>query len=475
MEQLTKRILAIVLVAVVGVGIGLTVWIFVSPYTWGSKDCPGAPAGIPANRIIKVGVIGDTERITGEGTLNGAWMAAHEINSAGGITVNGETYYFGLVSENSDEANPVFDSAVAVSAAQRLINYYQIEHVIGGFRSEAMAAYRDLFMEQAIIFINTGAAPSSWCQSVIDNYTIYKYFFQPNPINTTALAKELITLIMSTALVLNATLPYRVDRFSLMREDLIWTQGFKDAIVAVLTNITGTNPLWVMNYTGADIAFPQDVTPVEMESHWDTIDGNNTQIVIPIISGEAGLPFMQSYRTKQPGCVPIGINVASQDSEFWTISAGTCEYGVTLESVFETNKTANTIPFYNAYVANFSKSPMYTAVGSYDGIYQLAWAIEQGQSLLVDDIITQLEALDPSDNLVGAGGVGYYDDSHCVVEGWPYGVALATQWYNGTKRLVPGIGIYPSGAFNPLPIPPSGELTNMEPLRLPAWGIYQYT
>jgi len=471
MEALTKRILAIVLVAVVGVGIGLTVWIFVSPYTWGSKDCPGAPSGIPANRIIKIGVCGDTERITGEGTLNGAWMAAHEINSAGGITVNGETYYIGLVSENTDEANPVFDSAVAVSAAQRLINYYQIDHVIGGFRSEAMAAYRDLFMEKAIIFINTGAAPSSWCQSVLDNYSIYKYFFQPNPINTTALAGELIQLIMTTALVLNATLPYRVDRFSFMREDLLWTKDFQAAITYVLTN----NGLFNMTYTTADIAFPQDVTPVEMEAHWDTIDGNNTQIVIPIISGEAGLPFMQSYRTKQASCVPIGINVAAQDSEFWDISAGTCEYGVTLESVFETNKTVKTIPFFNAYVANFSKSPIYTAVGSYDGIYQLAWAIEQGQSIVSDDIIIELEGLDPADGVIGAGGTGYYDSSHCVVEGWPNGVALAIQWYNGTKRLVPGIMIYPSGAYNVLGIPPLGELTNMDPLRLPAWGIYQYT
>jgi capsular polysaccharide biosynthesis protein len=38
MEQLTKRILAIVLIAVIGVAVGITVWIFVAPYAWSAAD-----------------------------------------------------------------------------------------------------------------------------------------------------------------------------------------------------------------------------------------------------------------------------------------------------------------------------------------------------------------------------------------------------------------------------------------------------
>jgi len=97
-----------------------------------------------------------------------------------------------------------------------------------------------------------------------------------------------------------------------MREDLSWTAGFQYLMTLYLQN----NDVFNLTYTGVDIAFPQDVSPVEMAAHWATVDGNNTQIIIPIISGSAGLIFANSYGTYQPGCVPIGINVVSQDGDF---------------------------------------------------------------------------------------------------------------------------------------------------------------
>ena len=252
-----------------------------------------------------------------------------------------------------------------------------------------------------------------------------------------------------------------------MREDLAWTAGFKGAITAVLTNITGSNPTFVMNYTGVDIAFPQDVTPVEMATHWGTVEDANTQIVIPIISGSAGVVFANSYGTFQPGCIPIGINVLAQDADFWDDTVGLAEYGVTLESVFETNKTSKTIPFWNSYVSRFSTSPIYTAVGSYDAIHQLAWAFNESQSLNTDTVIAQLEELTTANPIEGAGSWAAFDASHCIIEGWPFGTALAIQWYDGAKILVPSVGTIPSGIYAP-------ALLNMQPLQLPSWGLNFY-
>ena len=467
MESLTKRILAIVLIAVIGIGVGVTVWIFVAPYQWTAADCPGAPAGITEDQIIRIGIAGDTERIQGEAQLNGALLAAEEINTAGGIVIGGKTYYIGITFENTDEANPILDPAKAVAAVERLINYKNVQFATGGFRTEALGAYRGLFMENEIIFINTGAAPSAFTQSVLDDYETYKYFFQSSPINTTALAVELIKLLISTGSVQTLMTGHNVTRFSFMREDLAWTADFQIDITAVLTNYTGTNTNFVMNYTGVDIAFPQDVTPIEMAAHWETVEAANTQIVIPIISGSAGLTFANSYGTFQPGCIPIGINVLAQDGNFWTDTSGLAEYGVTLESVFETNKTSKTISFWNAYVAEFSISPIYTGFGSYDAINQLAWAFNESQSLNTDTVILKLEDLTRANPLEGAGGWGAYDGSHCVEEGWPYGTALAIQWYDGEKILVPAVGIVPSGVYAP-------ALLNMQPLQLPSWGLNFY-
>lgn len=476
MEPLTKRILAIVLIAAIGIGIGVTVWIFVAPYGWSAADCPGAPAGITEDQIIKIGVMGDTERIHGESALWGAQLAAEEINTAGGVVVNGKTYYYGITSENTDEANPILDITKGTSAAQRLINYKRVQFATGGFRTESLLAYRDYFMDAKIPFINTGAAPSSFCQSVLTNYAKYKYFFQNNPINTTALAKELITLLMTTSAVLSNPLSpfypgFNVTRFAFVRENLAWTVDFQVAITAVLTNYTGTNPVIKMTYTGVDIAIPQDVGSVEMASHWSTIQDAKAQIVIPIISGEAGLAFTNSYAAAKPNCTIIGINVMSQDGAYWDLTNGACEYGVTLESLIRTNKTSKTIAMWDAFNTKFGTSPIYTGVGSYDAIYQFHSAINASQSFNADTIVTALEGMTVANPIEGASAWGAFDDSHCTVEGWPNGVALALQWYQGTKRLIPGVGIYPSDPYGGPTAKPAGYLAGMEPFRLPWWGI----
>ena len=465
MEPLTKRILAIVLIAVIGIGVGVTVWIFVAPYQWTRADCPGAPPGITEDQIIRIGVAGDTKRIQGEGQLYGARLAAYEINTAGGIVIGTKRYYIGITYENTDEANPILDPAKAVAAVERLINYKRVQFATGGFRTEALGAYRPLFMENKLIFINTGAAPSAFCQSVLDEPETYKYFFQVNPINTTALAKELIYLIIGTAAGLTGALGRMITRFSFMREDLEWTEDFQAAITAVCTNLTGTNPLFVLEYTGVDIAFTQDVTPVEMAAHWATVNDTNTQIVIPIISGSAGLTFANSYADFRPGCIPIGINVASQDGEFWTQSNGKCEYGVTLESIFETNKTSKTMKFWKDYIEYTNGiSPIYTATGSYDAIYAYAYAFNVSQSLNTLAVIEALEGITKSNPLEGSSQWLAFDKSHCCIEGWPYGTALALQWIDGAKNLIPGVGIYPSGYYY-------HALLNMSALTLPSWGL----
>ena len=458
MEQLTKRILAIVLIAVIGVGVGVTVWIFVAPYNWGAKDCPGAPSDITQDQIIKIGVMGDTERIHGESALWGAQLAAYEINSAGGVVVDGKRYYYGVTSENTDEANPILDITKGVAAAQRIINYKKVQYAIGGFRTESLMAYRDFFMEAEIPFMNTGAATPAFCQSVLDDYDTYKYFFQNNPINVSALAKELIVLIISTAAVLTVGSggALYVQNFAFVRENLAWTAGFAAAMIAALTN----NPSYNLTYTGLDIAIPQDVGSVEMASHWAAIEANRTQIVIPIISGEAGQTFTTTYAAAQPHCIPIGINVMSQDGEYWDNTDGDCEYGVTLESLIRTNKTSKTIAMWDAFIGRYGTSPIYTGVGSYDAVYQFHSVINSTQSFNPDHMITGLEAFTQLNPIEGASGNTCFDSSHCTVEGWPFGVALALQWYNGSKQLVPGVGIYPS------------TLIGMQPLALPSWGIF---
>ncbi|MCJ7651933.1 MAG: ABC transporter substrate-binding protein [Candidatus Lokiarchaeota archaeon] len=508
MEKLTKRILAIVLIAVIGVGVGVTVWIFVAPYGWSATDCPGAPASITEDQIIKIGIAGDTKRIHGEGQVHGAWLAAYQINTGtgaigsqypgGGILIGGKRYYIGITSEDTDEANPILDTTKGKAAADRLAYYRNVQFAAGGFRTESLLAYRDVFMDNKIPFINIGSATDSFTEDVLNNYEQYKYFFQLTPIKGTDLAKELIALILTSSIVatvLPAALggyfvgetAVPVVRFSFVRESLEWTEGFAQAITAFLTNSSGANPYMVMSYTGVDIEIPQGIGPTEMDAHWATLDAANTQIVIPIISGEAGLVFSNSYGDNEPGMIPLGINVMSQDSAYWGQTAGRCEYGITLESVIRTNKTSYTIDIWDDYVAKWGDTPIYTAVGGFDAVSQYAWAFNTSQSLNPDTIVTTLESMTKTNSVEGFSAFGAYDNAdtppndktrHCIVEGWPYGTSLAIQWHNEAKALVPGIGIYPSGIWATLlgkAAPYTYELAGMQNIKYPSWGLNSHT
>ncbi|MHA2269132.1 MAG: ABC transporter substrate-binding protein [Promethearchaeota archaeon] len=469
MESTTKRILAIVLIAIVGVGVGLGAWFFLltpgaGEYQWSAADCPGAPTDITEDQIIKVGIIGDMARAVGEGQRDAGLLAAEEINTAGGISFGGgKKYYIGIVWEDSDENNPILDTATAVSAAKRLINYRKPHFATGSSRTETALAYQQLFLDEKMIFWNTGAATTTLTQKVLDDYNNSKYYFQISPVNTTALAKNLITLIITEAALAHG-MGSNISRFSFMREALAWTVGFRDFMIAFLTN----NPTYNLTYTGVDVAFPQDVTPTQMDAHFNTVVAANTSIVIPIISGTAGLTFANSYGDLPGGqtCVPIGINVLGQEAEFWTDTGGRCNYSIGIDTVFETNKTSKTMAFWNAYVAEYGTDPVYTATGTYDVIYQIKWMLENTASFNPDVNVAQLETLTrASGGLEGAAGYSAYDASHSPEYGYPFGVGLAVQWISGAKQFIAAPGLYPSDPYSP--VPPFGAMLNQTIITLP--------
>jgi len=443
MEPLTKRILAIVLIVAIGSVVGVTIFLVVAPYQWTAKDCPGAPSDITEDQIIRVGVLGGLTDIQGAGALEGAKLAAYEINQAGGVTVGGKTYYIGITAEDTDESNPNLDVTKGVAAAERIISYKRAQFLTGGFRSESLLAYQEVIMDAKIPFINTGAATDLFCQNVLDNYDRYKYFFRNMPINSSSLGAEIIGFLIYTAGYLNATNPENINSFSLLYEDLTWTTPLVDAVKDYL-------PLYVPGLTLAtEIAYPITVTQPQMDGYISQLQGNATQILIPVISAQGGILMMNSYATAEPGFVVVGVDVQAQLDTFWDDSNGNCAFETVLQALHNTSKTEMSIPFWNAFVAKYDHEPLYTAVGSYDAIYQYAWAINGSQSFNADTIVSTLETITTAAPLAGAGGMAAFTVSHDIQEGYPYGYTLFVQWQaDGTKAVVPSgglpYGIYPN-------------------------------
>ena len=476
METLAKRIIAIVIIAGIGVGGGLAAWYFLLTPAGVKYETPGV-TGVASNRMIKIGVLGDTKRTTGEGAWQGAWLAAYEINTAGGIDVGGDTYYVALISEDTDEENPYLDVTKGVAAAQKIIEVDGAEFLLGGFRTEALKAYIEVVMDKHKIFIGTGAATDYFCENVKSYPNRYKTFFRCMPINSTELGNQLNKYVGYLTMVampvaawtqLNWSAPgskgsLNITQIGILREDLDWTlpiiAGLNESIYSAL-GITVVH----------EIAAPPTAGLTDFQAYWAQMEDKGAQVVLPLFSAAGGSALMMTeYGNIKPKLLVCGIDVGSQVDTFWGDTGdGGCEYEVIFQPVMDTNKTEFTQAHYANYIGNFSHEPVYTASGSYDAVYLIAYAIEDSQSFNYLDVATSLEGINTTTPYIGAMGHLAFNNNHDLVGGYPYGYTLFAQWQtNATKVCLPTAWF--AGGLHPLDLYPTTLATGE--LLLPPWNI----
>jgi len=457
----TRQIAAVVVIVVIIAGVGIGAWMFLptAPYgvvVVGQLVTPGAPAGTASDRIIIVGILDPMTEIQGEGAWKGAYLACDEINTAGGVTIDGETYYFGLVSEDTFEADASLDISKGVAAAIKILTEDNAQFIMGGFRTEAVLAYQELIMAQKMLFLSTGSATDIFTTNLNESYDTYKYFFRLMPINTSALAGEIVGFLGGFKAVLEGMLAKNVSQVAIIREDLSWTVGFMGLFNYYL-------PLLGFNIT-KEIAFPITAEAADFATYWQQIEASGAQITIPIISAQGGILMTTQYAAVQPKCLIVGIDVMSQLDIYWDETGGACENQVLLQTMYRTNKTTKTLAMWDSFLDHYGSEPLYTAVGSYDAMYVLLKGIDDAQSLNSTEIIPYLEALTPASPLEGAGGHIAFTKWHDLYEGFDgstiYGTALFCQWQaGGAKEVISSGGqVYP-------------DFVVTAPLTLPSWGI----
>ena len=435
-----KRIIAIALVAVIAIGGGVGAYFFLlapgaGDYVWTAADAPGAPAGTPASRIIKIGCAGDTGEIQGDANFEGAWFAAKTINEAGGVDVNGTTYYFGVTKEDTDESNPNLVTSRGIAAAERLVYNKKVDFGIGGFRSEALLAYQEVFMDNQIIFIDTGAATDIFTQNVANFYARYKYFFRFMPINSSSLGAEILFTIAGYIMSLNATYPnHDIKQIGVLAEDLTWTAAIVGAIQGALPGFTGG---WAEVIT--PILYDITLSATDMNTHLQTLDAAGVDFLIPAISAQGGVLMMQQYDTYNYPFQIFGIDVQAQLDTYWASSGNAAAYETIMQTLHRTNKTSQSIAFWDAFRLEFGHDPLYIACGAYDATIALKNAINTTQSFDALDHIAEMETWTKANPQEGvAGNAAWWPGSHELVEGFPNGFTLWCQWRaDGTKVVVP--------------------------------------
>jgi len=462
METGKKRILAILLIVVIGTGIGVGVWFFLSapeealnPYEY-----PGlGDEKKPLSRTIKVGVLDDMAA-TGIFSSIGAKMAATAVNLGGGIDIGGTAYFIGIVIEDTKEAS--YDNDAAIAAAIKMISY-EPDFCIGGFRSETFQVYIQRIMEADIPFMITGTATPDFCQEWLGNPATrdyYQWLFRCMPPNSDRLGENLNYLLESSVIPEIIThMGAPVDNVRIVYEDLIWTAAIKTALE---TELNSTYPSYLGEANVTSRMIPRRVgpgawTPTDFGLLWDDIKTDGIQLVIPIISDMTyGVYFGSYYNDTKPDCLVAGINVAAQTGAYWGNTGGKSAYEIVTHTIGYANFTPYTIPFYDAFVAAVGIPPIYTAVGGYDALNLIAYAVADNQSTDNTGLVYALEKITEASPFQGVLARIAFDANHDVLNTIPgvrdnfFSVIYRQYHVNGSLPIIPAGDLYNWATLEPV-------------------------
>jgi branched-chain amino acid transport system substrate-binding protein len=379
---------------------------------------------------LSIGIVGELNATAGAMQWTGATLAQEAINGNGGIDIDGVSYVLELVPIESGEETEDPTGLTGVSALTAAID--AVDFIVGGFRSEAVAAYRDVAMEKGVIFINCGAAAETLQHSVVDDYAGYRFWFKGAPYNEYFMGQSLVKILGAVAAKLRQQMgvaaDYTLDA-AIIADNLAWAYKQVVAITELLQSVNVNlvhNPFWV-DATG---------DTVEMEGALTSIGALDPQFIIPVFSGNAGALYDMLRGSHVPDAMSVGINVMGQLKSPWGAENLTaappdgpaCAYEVILdtwaEGLAQTEKTADFLTmFLNSASGEY---PLHTAA-AYDALLGLQKAIEavaqyeavNGTAYAqADDIIQWLE--DPANAQVTTTGLtAYYPRPGTTAAGMP--------------------------------------------------------
>jgi branched-chain amino acid transport system substrate-binding protein len=424
---------------------------------------------------IIIGVAGPMTNIQGVHMLNGAELAAAQINAAGGIAVPGgtENYTIKIVSRDTDEIDHPENAAAATSY---LINNKDAQFIIGGFRTEAVSSViADVILDEEIPYFVCGSAAYKLFNEMPLAYGAlckgtpyypyatsypdsggYEYIFRATPFNDIFLVNNCFLMFVMVAKEIQDQLglgPYPWAsgkvRVAVLAEDLDWTTAMIDSVKAIVggygayfgwefaNNISGhTDGVWKVN----------DKNEPNMNSYLNDIADASAHIIFTILSGPVGVQFGTAKGTLDIPAVAVGINVEGQAPGYWVSTDGECEYEITMGTwAPNLRQTTQTDEFIDAYDEEYGLFPLYTAA-SYDMVLTLADAFT-AVGTDKNDVIDWLENIDNA-HLGAAGNSAFYPVWDGSTAGmwkgysWP-AINATTQlsdYYDAGTYSAPGVG-----------------------------------
>ena len=350
--------------------------------------CGGNGNGADPRPAITIAVCGPMGQTQGKHHWWGAEMARNEINGSDsavdGVTVGTTLYRIALKKVETNEVL-VPNGSDGYTALSAVID--DVDFVVGGFRTEAVFNYRDVAMDAKKIFINCGASTEALQNSVVTDYTGFKYFFKATPPNEIFLTKsneKVLGMILGAVASYNDTWTPTV---AIIAENAQWTELSRMGALAKFTGygwMCGGDGLWLPNPVA---------TTGEMNVILDEMDQADPRpnIIFVLMSGPVGVTYANLVGDFLPNVLNMGINVEAMRDDFPS-AAKYAENMIFLDSWAPgVNITAQTDAFTSAYETYTGEWPIYTAA-TYEAIHSLVENIETADSLVTDTLIPVMEA-----------------------------------------------------------------------------------
>lgn len=367
---------------------------------------------------INIGVAGELNYTAGEMQWAGAMLAQDAINGNGGVDIDGVSLILELVPIDTGEET--VDPSGLTGVLNLTAAIEDVDFILGGFRTEAVEVYRDVAMENGVIFIDCGAAAEALQHSVVDDYTGYRFWFKGMPYNEYFLGQSVVRTLGAVAVKLREEMGVAADytlNATIVADNLAWAY---EQVVVIRGLLAGINvnlvydPYWV-DATGKT---------VEMQNVLTSIAGLDPQFIIPVFSADAGALYDVLRMSYVPNAMSVGINELAQLKSPWAAELSNpagenqpaCAYEVILDSWAEgLEQTEKTAAFLDSYIAYSGGEYPLRGAATYDALFCLKAAIEaaawydaeEGVAYAeADDIIEWLE--DPANAQVTTTGLTTY-------------------------------------------------------------------
>lgn len=375
-----------------------------------------------AQQTIKIGVPTSVQLQVGRDTQNAAKLAAEEINAKGGVLGRKLEIVVADETENPEQG---------IAAIKKLTADEKVNVLIGGYTSGVTLAQLPHISSAKTIYIGVGAASPAITAKVKSDYENYKYIFRAFPINAAHQARALVDFI-------NGKLKgeMKMTKIAIVGENAKWVQDLVPILKKGATE----------GGTEVKLAEFFDTSTSDFSPLFAKVKDSGAQYLIVVLSHASSDIFVKQWHDAQ---VPIpigGIDVKSQDADFFTRVSGKANAETVGMFAIRAPLTPKTIPFWDEFVKRFGTAPVYTGIGAYDAVYIYADAVKRANSIEPGAVIKELEKTDH----VGIAGKLVFDEMHDVKTGPGMQNLLFVQWQKNGERVV----VWPKEAATGPMIPP---------------------